>query len=275
MKEFPKDLKNNLKIMNNVVKEFKPDVIISDFEFYANILSKLVKIPLISLDNISVLTQCVLDVPRKYRNDRITAEGVAYSFTTKPKRYLITSFFKAPIKNPEKAKMFSPILREEILNIKPERGNHILVYQTSTSNKKLMDLLQNTRESCIVYGFDEDTVDGNLQFRKFNEDQFYRDLASCKAVITNGGFTLITEALYLQKPVLSIPVKKQFEQILNAIYIERLGYGKFCEELEKEDLEDFLQNLEIYHDNLKSSYKPKGNEELLRELDETIEEYSK
>ncbi|AEG18833.1 MJ1255/VC2487 family glycosyltransferase [Methanobacterium paludis] len=275
MKGFPKDLKNSLKIMNNVVKEFKPDVIVSDFEFYANIMSKLVKIPLISLDNISVLTQCVLDVPRKYRNDRIRAEGVAYSFTTKPKRYLITSFFKAPIKNPEKAKMFSPILREEILNLKPELGDHILVYQTSTSNKKLMDLLQNTNESCIVYGFNEDTVDGNLQFRKFNEDQFYRDLASCKAVIANGGFTMITEALYLQKPVLSIPVKKQFEQILNAIYIERLGYGKFCEQLEKEDLEDFLQNLEGYHDKIKSSYKPKGNEEILRELDETIEDYSK
>lgn len=49
--------------------------------------------------------------------------------------------------------------------------------------------------------------DGNLQFKNFNEDEFYRDLASCRAVITNGGFSLMTEALYLQKPILSVPVK--------------------------------------------------------------------
>ena len=69
-------------MVHGVVKEFKPHVIVSDFEFYANLLSKIVKIPLISIDNISVLTQCELDVPKKYRGDRLKAEGVAYSFIT-------------------------------------------------------------------------------------------------------------------------------------------------------------------------------------------------
>lgn len=122
MKRLPGDLKHNLKLMNNVVKDFKPHVIVSDFEFYANLLSKYTRIPLISLDNISMLTQCEFDVPKKYRNDCIKAEGVAYAFTTSPRRYLITSFFKLPVKNPEKTKIFSPILREEILNLKPSRG---------------------------------------------------------------------------------------------------------------------------------------------------------
>lgn len=275
MKRLPGDLKHNLKLMNNVVKDFKPHVIVSDFEFYANLLSKYTRIPLISLDNISMLTQCEFDVPKKYRNDCIKAEGVAYAFTTSPRRYLITSFFKLPVKNPEKTKIFSPILREEILNLKPSRGDHILVYQTSTSNKQLLDLLKTVDERFTVYGFSEEKNDGNLQFKNFNEDEFYRDLASCRAVITNGGFSLMTEALYLQKPILSVPVKKQFEQILNAIYLERLGYGKFCEEVEKEDLEEFLQNLEGYHEKIKSSYKPKGNEEILEELDETIDKYSR
>ncbi|MEN6574016.1 MJ1255/VC2487 family glycosyltransferase [Methanobacterium aggregans] len=274
MKGLPSDLKNNLRLMHGVVKEFKPHVIVSDFEFYANLLSKIVKIPLISLDNISVLTQCELDVPKKYRSDRLKAEGVAYSFITLPKKYLITSFFRAPLKNPEKAVMFSPILREEILNLKPEIGEHILVYQTSTSNLKLLELLKRVGVTCIVYGFNEDKKDGNLQFKKFNEDEFYTDLASCRAILTNGGFTLITEALYLKKPVLSVPVKKQFEQILNALYIERLGYGEFHEELDREILMNFLENLDKYRKELEESYKPAGNQEILEELERTIEKYA-
>jgi hypothetical protein len=35
----------------------------------------------------------------------------------------------------------------------------------------------------------------------------------------------MTEALYLGKPVLSLPIKAFVEQRFNALYIERLGYG--------------------------------------------------
>ena len=40
------------------------------------------------------------------------------------------------------------------------------------------------------------------------------------AVITSAGFTLLGEAVYLHKPVLAIPVEGQFEQILNAHYVD-------------------------------------------------------
>ena len=125
----------------------------------------------------------------------------------------------------------------------------------------------------IVYGFNIEKVEKNITFRKFNEDQFFKDLGSCKAVLTNGGFTLISESIYLKKPVLSIPVKGQFEQILNAIYLERLGYGEFHEELSVDVILNFLSNLDIYNKSLKS-YSQDGNKALLKELDNLIEYYS-
>jgi len=45
-------------------------------------------------------------------------------------------------------------------------------------------------------------------------------------VICNGGYTLMSEALYLGKPVLSIPLRRHGEQQLNATYLEALGLGR-------------------------------------------------
>ncbi len=117
-------------------------------------------------------------------------------------------------------------------------------------------------------------IDKNLIYRKFNEDRFFNDLGSCKAVLANGGFTLISESIYLKKPVLSIPVKGQFEQILNAIYLERLGYGEFHEELEIDICSStFYLNSISYNQSLRS-YNQDGNKAILKELDNLIEYYS-
>ena len=155
----------------------------------------------------------------------------------------------------------------------PVKGDHVLVYQTSTSNVKLIEILKKLNENFIVYGFNEEKVDKNLTYRKFNEDRFFKDLGSCKAVLANGGFTLISESIYLKKPVLSIPVKGQFEQIMNAIYLKRLGYGEYYEELDINIVKDFLSRLDIYNKSL-LSYKQDGNKSLLKELDSLIEHYA-
>nr|WP_279383593.1 glycosyltransferase family protein [Methanobacterium formicicum] len=116
--------------------------------------------------------------------------------------------FILPLKTLKKSKYFPPVLREAIMNLKPYNGEHVLVYQTSDSNVKLLDILKKFDDEFIVYGFHQDGRDENLRFKNFNEDEFFQDLARARAVIANGGFTLISEALYLGKPVLSVPVKK-------------------------------------------------------------------
>jgi uncharacterized protein (TIGR00661 family) len=274
IKDLPLDLGYNLRLMYNIAKASKPQLIISDFEFYSNLLSKILRIPLISLDNMHVMTQCDIKVFNEYLSDRIKAAGVVRSFIQRPRQYLITSYYFPPVKNPSKVKMFPPILRENVLQLKPVEGNHILVYQTTDSNYELLKLLKEFDDEFIIYGFHKNKRDGNLTFKDFNEDEFFEDLASARAVITNGGFTLISEALYLEKPILSIPVKKQFEQILNAIYLKRLEYGEFHEDPDKEDIKKFLENLDFYRDNIKSKFKHDNNQSIYDELDEIIENIS-
>lgn len=274
VKDLPKSLKFNIKLLYNITKAFKPDIIVSDFEAFSNLLSKLLGIPLISLDNIHIINQCKLDLPDRNLSEKIVAGGVIRLFVSKPKKYLITTFFYPEIKNKEKTELFPPVLRDEILNINPVDDGHILVYQTSDSNLELISTLKTIDEKFVIYGFNVEKEDGNLQLRKFNENQFFKDFESCKAVVSNGGFTLISEAIYLKKPVFCIPVKKQPEQTVNAMYVEKLGYGEFHDSLTKENFEPFLDKLNVYREKL-SSFEHDGNQEILNALDKSIEKYSK
>ena len=69
--------------------------------------------------------------------------------------------------------------------------------------------------------------------------------------------------------MLSEPVAKQFEQILNARYLEKEGYGLHADEITAEKLQEFLQRLPEFEKNL-ARYSQDGNNDLLTKLDEVL-----
>lgn len=275
MKSLPHDIKETMSLMTDIALEFKPNLIITDFEYYASGLSYILNIPMISVDNIHVLTKCKLDYPKKYITEKIISDGVIAVFLKKPEKYFITSFFNPEVKNPKKTKIYPPILRKEILELKGEYKDHILVYQTSDSNDKLIKTLKKFKnEKFLVYGFKKEEKDENIEFMNFNEDKFYEDIRNAKAVIANGGFTFITESLYLKKPIFSIPAMGNFEQIVNGLYVEKLNYGIMREEISYESLEYFINNLDNYKKELKSYETFKNNDLIIDDLKKIIDKCS-
>ena len=85
----------------------------------------------------------------------------------------------------------------------------------------------------------------------------------------SGGFTLMSESVYLRRPVLAEPVGKQFEQILNARYLEALGYGMCAEPITGEKLARFLERIPDFERNL-AAYTQDGNRNLLAKVDELL-----
>ena len=274
MKANPTNLKDGYNVLYKQYKKVKPNIIISDFENYSSMLSKLMNIPLISLDNIHMLTQCEYDYPPNHRIDMMTAKAVCKSYILRPKRHIITSFFYPPLKHPHMTALYPPVLRKEIMELKPEKGDHVLVYQTAESSINLMEELKKLDYKFIVYGFNKDEVDGNLTYRSFNEEQIFEDMRTAKAIIVNGGFTMISEAIYLKKPIYSTPAHKNFEQILNGFYVEKLGFGESHEELKVDEIKSFLNNLDVYQANL-DKVEPWDNSAILEDLDLSIEKYSR
>ena len=274
LKANPTNLKEGYNVLYKECKRIKPNIIISDFENYASMLSKLMNIPLISLDNIHMLTQCEYDYPPHHRADMLTAKAVTKSYILRPKRHIITTFFYPPLKHPNMTALYPPVLREEIMKLEPVEGDHVLVYQTAESSINLMEELKKLNYKFIVYGFNKDDVDENLTYRSFNEKQIFEDMRTAKAIIVNGGFTMISEAIYLKKPIYCTPAHKNFEQILNGFYVEKLGFGEYHDKLDVKKIESFLDNLDKYQENL-NKVEPWDNTEILKDLDLSIEKYSK
>lgn len=274
IKDLPKDIKKNMRVMNKRAVEFEPNIIISDFEHYSNSLSYMLRVPVISIDNMHSIRYCKIDYPNKYKIEKIKAESVIKTLFAKYKRIIITSFFFPPIKKPEKIVMYPPILRDEIIKRNGNNyENYITVYQTSQSNNQLIEVLKERNEKFIIYGFNKTETDDNLIYKEFNEEEFYDDIENTQAVIANGGFTFISEALYLGKPIFSMPTQGNFEQILNACYVEKLNYGEMHDDITSETLSNFIDKIPEYKKSLEE-YERQDNSALINDLKNSIEEFS-
>ena len=270
----PQNIKSSYNQLYKKARELSPDIIVTDFEIYATQVSKLLNIPLISLDNMHIITQAKIDYPKSQRLEMLKAKAVIKAYVVKPKVHIITSFFYPKIRVKKNAVLYPPIIREEILKLEPAVKDHIIVYQTSKESIRLVKQLKRlNNEKFIIYGFNKEEQDGNLTFKLFNENEFYDDLASSKAVICNGGFTFITEAICLKKPIYSIPAKGNFEQILNGFYVQKLGYGEYHEKMSVNKLVKFLNKLPKYRERLEK-VKKTNNDGIVKELIYRIEKYS-
>lgn len=128
-------------------------------------------------------------------------------------------------------------------------GRHVLVYKTaSLDDASFLGALGAVPSArFVVYGCAEGAVlPGNCKRRPFSEAGFIDDLARSRAVIGNAGMSLLGEALAFGKPLYAVPVRGQFEQVLNACYLEKLGYGAAADALEPRGLEAFLERVPTY-----------------------------
>jgi uncharacterized protein (TIGR00661 family) len=245
------------------------DLVITDFEPITCHVGRKLGLPTIAIDNQHLLTDTEITYPREYAKEAVATKLVTRLMTPHADAYLVISFFTPQVK-PRKKKtfLFPPILRAEILRAKPADGDFILVYVTSADDE-LTAVLKNVRQRFLCYGFNREGRDGNVEFRKPSMDGFLRDLCNCRAIVANAGFSLISEALYLGKPYLAWPVKRQFEQVFNAFYIGETGYGAYWEDLNKERVESFLFNLDEYRAHLES-YPRADNSAILGKVDTLI-----
>jgi uncharacterized protein (TIGR00661 family) len=262
----PKAAKS-LKKLRSLAREWHIELVCTDFEPLTYHVAHHEGLSVISIDNQHALTHATIEYPRQYRKDALAAKLVTRAMVPHADEFLVTTFFPTQLKG-KCAFLMPPILRQEVLDITPSSGPYVLVYVTSPSDQ-LATLLKRVRHPFICYGFDREGTDGNLTFKKPGLKSFLADLAGCRAVIANSGFSLICEALHLAKPYLAVPVRHQFEQLLNAYYLGKLGYGAYWDQLNQERVESFLFNLEEFQKNL-ASYPRQDNSVLFTKLDELV-----
>lgn len=271
VREGTEALPGQIKAYFELIESFEPQAVISDFESWTYLFGRLNGLPTYSVDNMQIINRCSIpdEVIGPYRAQYEVAKTFIKSKLPGADHYFIATFFRPPLRR-DRTSLVPPILRPQVLAAEATAGDHLLVYQTAENNEGLVDALRQTGIECRVYGMRRDITEevreGNLRFRPFSEAGFIEDLASSRAVITGGGFTLMSECVYLHKPTLSVPIGGHFEQILNGRYLEHEGFGRFATELGPTTVHEFLEAVPDCEAAL-SRMQQDGNRELFAALD--------
>lgn len=268
-RKLPQLIAKARQLKREVFDAFNPHAVITDFEPMTAYLARTTGRPLISLDNQHRIRYMSFPCPRTFARDRFMTRTVIQAMIPTPDVALVTTFYFGETRN-DRTFLFPPILRDIVLEQTPTRGEHILVYHTRPYDSFIAHLKDFPNERFIVYGYNRDGEDGPLQFKPFSVDGFMHDLVTCKAVMATAGFTLMTEALHLGKPFLATPMRGQFEQELNGLLLDELGYGMNARTSAPDTVASFLSRLPEFEAKL-ATYESDHNAAIMQKLEALTE----
>ncbi|RUA31702.1 MAG: glycosyl transferase [Bacteroidetes bacterium] len=202
--------------------------------------------------------------------------AVIHPFSPKPANidwlgYLILKFY-APVNNfygfhfkTYADKIYNPVIRQEIRGLKIKEGDFYIVYLPAYSDERIIDVLSKFNLHFKVFSkhSKQNSKCGNIEIIPIVNHLYLKSLAECKGVICGAGFEGPSEALFLRKKLLVIPMKGQYEQQCNAAALAKMGVKvlKTFKLSYFNDLDEFFNT----EQSLNINY-PNQTEEIIRKL---------
>jgi len=235
----------NRRLYKECFSKFNPDLVITDFEPFSALWAIRHRVPFISIDHQHTLTHFKLTHPSGNNLSLFNAYWVIRLYYALAHSYISINFFNAPSKS-SSAVMAPPVLRPEVEAIQPQQGDHIVIYSThADGEQQLRDMLHSFKShKFFVYGFNKYQEDGNIIFKERSTEGFLKDMATSHGVVASAGFSLISECMHMKKKMCLLPIPGQYEQIMNAHYVQELGLGLHCKQLNAETMAAFLAEVE-------------------------------
>jgi uncharacterized protein (TIGR00661 family) len=213
--------------LDAVIRDFDPDLILTDYEYFVARAARRAGRPCISVDRQHFLTNCRYPKPQGAAVGRALSLGAMRAFQMAADRYFVISFTPAVPNGREDTEVFPPVLRREIRSLEAQAGEAALVYLYASSVPWIRKAFGGRKRRFIVYGHDREGEEGNLVFRRHDPDRFAAELAQAAYVVCHAGSNLIAESLHLRKPLLTFPIALHYEQHINAHLLAEAGYGAY------------------------------------------------
>ena len=192
------------------------DVIINDFDFVTSLACKLKKLPSVQLGHQASFQSDLTPRPDK---KSFVGETILkhYAHATNHIGFHFDSY---------DAFIFPPVIKEEFINAETLDLKHVTVYLPSFQQHCLLaafSKLKDIQFHWFLDGIESIKTEGNITYYPINQLLFNKSLLTCHGLITGGGFETPSEALYLKKKLISIPIKNHYEQQCNAAALKKLG----------------------------------------------------
>ncbi|WP_066836844.1 glycosyltransferase family protein [Rufibacter ruber] len=121
---------------------------------------------------------------------------------------------------------FTPVIRSQVRELEPTNQGHYTVYLPAYEDEVLLKKLsffQEVKWEVFSKHNQFPIRQGNINIKPINNEQFVQSMASSAGVLCGAGFETPAEALYLQKKLLVVPMKRQYEQHCNAAALAAMG----------------------------------------------------
>jgi uncharacterized protein (TIGR00661 family) len=216
----------SLRFLHRMIREIQPDLIISFYETYSGLFNIVygTKVPMVCVAHQYLILHPDFTAPKNRGISQLLINLNSKAASWKSSQRLALSFREMRSLPDQKLLVVPPLLRKEVLDLCPVKGDFFLVYMTHHSlSKQIIDwhtLYPDVRLHCFwdkAEAPDELQVDKTLTFHKINSQKYLSMLATCRALVTTAGFESVCEAMYLGKPVMMVPVPNHFEQECNAL----------------------------------------------------------
>ncbi|MDO5523017.1 MAG: glycosyltransferase family protein [Bacteroidia bacterium] len=228
--------RKSILFVKSKIEEYRPDVVVNFYEMITGMTFSTYKLDeKLGVRLISIAHQYVLLNP-KYKTT--SEQDIKYYFLRmltkvtcqRSWKILALSFRDMEGCAEKNIVVAPPLLRKEVFENKPEKGDYIHGYMLNTGYYE--EILEwHTKNPLIPLRFfwdkkdadDVTVIDDNLILYRLNDELFLKSMAGSMAYSTTSGFESICEALYYKKPILMIPV--HIEQEFNAYDASLSGAG--------------------------------------------------
>lgn len=121
--------------------------------------------------------------------------------------------------------IYTPVIRNAVRDLSPVDAGHITVYLPAYSSEALLPLLTQIDRTVHLFSKHESATgsSGNVQIFPVDNDLYLDSLENCAALVCGAGFEAPSEALFLGKRLLCIPMSGQYEQQCNAAALQQMG----------------------------------------------------
>lgn len=238
----------SIALIHNHIKVIKPDLLVNFYEILPGFAQLRYRIdtPYINIGHQYLLKHPDYGHGKAENQSHTLLRLHATLSSIGATKTLALSFYPLKSFPREHLTVVPPLLRKEVLDLKPTNGDYILGYMLNQGYENEVRAWHKKHPDVKLHFFwdkqdapDTLVVDDTLTLHRLNDELFLQYMAGCKGYVTTAGFESVCEAMYLRKPVMMIPA--HIEQEINAADAESIGGGITSDSF---DLSLLIQHIE-------------------------------
>ena len=265
--------KKSMELINRRILKNNPDVVINFYEILAGLtnLRFSIKTPFINIGHQYLLKHPDYEHAKGDDPGMLLFRMHTLLCGVRAIKTLALSFY--PIKDhiADRIAVVPPLIRKEVLDIKPEEGNFVLGYMLNQGYEKEVRQWHKANPDTELHFFwdktgapKETVIDKKFVLHALDDELFVQYMAKCRAYITTAGFESVCEAMYLDKPVMMIPT--HVEQSVNASDAASINAGITGEDFDISKLLDYMKSNERINNNTFREWVNSSEEIFLKHL---------